>query len=469
MARINPLVSVYITNYNYGKYIKQCIESLLNQTLQDFELFIIDDGSTDDSRKTIEEYAMQDKISIIYQKNKGLNITNNIALRVSRGKYIMRLDADDYLETNALQEMVNVLEADSELGLVFPDYYLVDNNNYLIGEVKRFDFKKEVSLLDQPAHGAVTMIRRDYLESLGGYDESYSCQDGYELWIKFIAQYKVQNISKSLFYYRQHGNNLTANEKKILDTRFEIKNNFIIKNNIVTPVCIGIIPIRTTLFRGQNLPLLKIGDHTLLANIVQIALNSAKLDLVVVTSADEAIREYFDEHLKDLSEKVLFVHRPVEYERINESLANTIQLVMEDHQVKALQPGAVMTLAVEYPFITTDVIDDAINTLTIFDADSLLTVRPDNSLLYQHDGNGLHPILEQEKFTRLEREAVYKAVGGIVLSRLESYTQSGKMLNGKVGHIVVDELKSLKISSLRELDYAEYLHTCKKSTQEVQI
>src|SRR5690606_40322334 len=117
MAAKTPLVSVYITNYNYGKYIRQSIESLLNQSLQDFELFIIDDGSTDSSRKIIEEYAHHPQLSIIYQRNKGLNITNNIALRVSTGKYIMRLDADDFLEPDALEIMSSKLEANPELGL----------------------------------------------------------------------------------------------------------------------------------------------------------------------------------------------------------------------------------------------------------------------------------------------------------------------------------------------------------------
>ncbi|MEQ8575868.1 MAG: glycosyltransferase family A protein, partial [Fulvivirga sp.] len=106
----SPLITIYITNYNYGKFIEQSIESVLNQTLQDFELLIIDDGSTDNSKEVIEKYRQNEQINIIYQKNKGLNVTNNIAMRASKGKYIMRLDADDYLENNAITEMSTVLE-----------------------------------------------------------------------------------------------------------------------------------------------------------------------------------------------------------------------------------------------------------------------------------------------------------------------------------------------------------------------
>lgn len=465
MAIKNPLVSVYITNYNYGKYIRQSIESLLAQTLQDFELFIIDDGSTDESRKVIEEYAEYPNISIIYQRNKGLNITNNIALRVSRGKYIMRLDADDYLTEDALETMAGVLEENDELGLVFPDYYLVDAYGHAIGEVRRFNFKNEVSLLDQPAHGACTMIRREFLNHVGGYDESYSCQDGYELWIKFISHFKVLNINKPLFSYRQHGNNLTTNENRILETRFRIKDNFIVNNNINTPATIGIIPVRTAMLKGKKLAFAEVGGESLLKRLVKTGISSKKLSKIVVTSSDEDIKTYFEKELGFLSDKLLFVERPADFERINESLNKTIDLVVAHPAVAALEPAAIMTLALEYPFITDDVLDDAVNTLTIFKADSVISVRPDNSIYYQHDGSGLSPILQQDKFTKLEREALYKGVGGIVVSTLENYGSSGRMLGGKIGHIVIAQDKSLGVFSEYDLNLCNsFLHTLEQKS-----
>jgi len=134
MNSTNPLVTVYITNYNYAAYIRDSIESVLTQTLQDFELLIIDDGSSDNSKEIIEEYRETESVTIIYQKNKGLNITNNVAMRAAKGKYIMRLDADDFLVKEALAEMSNVLEGDDELGLIFPDYYYVDGDGKKTGE-----------------------------------------------------------------------------------------------------------------------------------------------------------------------------------------------------------------------------------------------------------------------------------------------------------------------------------------------
>ena len=81
--------------------------------------------------------------------------------------------------------MSSILEKNSKIGLVFPDYYLVNINGEILESVRRHNFKK-VKLLDQPAHGACTMVRKENLLDIGGYDEEFNCQDGYYLWLQFI-------------------------------------------------------------------------------------------------------------------------------------------------------------------------------------------------------------------------------------------------------------------------------------------
>ena len=208
-----PLVSVYIVNHNYGDYLDKAIESVLNQTLDDYEIIFIDNGSTDSSRKKIEKYYNNKKIKIILQKNIGLNAANNVALKLARGRYIIRLDADDFFDKNALEILVSKLEKDDSLGMVFSDYYTVDQKGDLIEMYRRHDFN-EVELLDQPAHGACSMVRKEFLLAINGYDESYHCQDGWDLWVRFIRNFNISNVNLPLFYYRQHGKNLTKGKKK---------------------------------------------------------------------------------------------------------------------------------------------------------------------------------------------------------------------------------------------------------------
>ena len=219
MQKKIPTITVYMPNYNYGDYIEEAIESVENQVFKDWELIIIDDGSTDGSSKILKKYSTHNKITVIEQKNKGLNVTNNVAIRIARGNYIVRLDADDYLDENFLLVLSSVLDEKKDVGLVFPDYHHVDFEGNITETIRRDKIDGKDQVLDLPAHGACTMYRKEVLINLDSYDEEFSCQDGYDIWIRFIEKYKPYNVNIPLFYYRQHNSSLTRDSQKILDTR----------------------------------------------------------------------------------------------------------------------------------------------------------------------------------------------------------------------------------------------------------
>jgi CMP-N-acetylneuraminic acid synthetase len=450
-----PLVTVYVTNHNYGKYIKQAVESVLNQTLEDFELIIIDDGSTDNSREIIETYQSNPKIRIIYQQNRGLNYTNNIALRAAFGKFIVRLDADDYFDPNALLVLSSALEKDDQIGLVFPDYYLVDDKGAILGMERRHAFEKDVSVFDMPAHGACTMIRREYLLELGGYDESFSCQDGYDLWIKFLNHYKVTNINTALFYYRQHGANLTRKEERILTTRADIKEKSV-RTHGGHLKAIAIIPVKGKSADPSCIALNPLGGKRVLDWTVESALQAASIQKIVISSSDAAVQDYVSQRYK-FEEKIDAIARPPELARLNVSAYETVRFVLGQPGIKKLEPQAFVLLSVEAPFLNPKFINDAINTLVLFNVETVIGVRPENALLYQHDGNGLKPILNQDRFTRLEREALYRYAGGITAGKID-YPQGEPVLaEGKRGHVVIDQRSAHTIRSDFDLAVAAYL------------
>ena len=146
-----PKVTVYITNYNYGRYHRRAIESVLDQTLGSFELVVIDDGSSDESSEVLGDYEARENVFVVFQEQRGLIKSSNLALKMARGDYIVRLDADDYLTPDALETLASVLDQRPEVVMVFPDYYEVDESEQIVSEVRRHDFGREVSLLDQPA------------------------------------------------------------------------------------------------------------------------------------------------------------------------------------------------------------------------------------------------------------------------------------------------------------------------------
>ncbi|MCB2194274.1 MAG: glycosyltransferase [Bacteroidetes bacterium] len=452
----DPLVTVYITNYNYGKYLEKAINSLLSQTFQDFEAIIIDDGSTDNSKEIIEKYSNNQKIKVIFQKNKGLNVTNNIALRVATGKYIMRLDADDFLDSNALLVMTNLLENDSDLGLVFPDYYIVDEHDNILNLEKRHKFDEDVTLLDQPAHGACTMIRKKFLQFLGGYDEQYRCQDGYELWVKFTSKYKVTNIDTPLFYYRRHGTNLTSNEKRILETRASIKENYANQNHNGNDNNIAIIPVRGTKYKASEIALMQLSGKMIIDWKVEEALKAQKVKKIIVSSPSNDIEEHIMK-VYGTNSKVYFHKRDESLARLNVTLAETVHNILGLEFVKELNPQIVTILSIEYPFIKSTSIDDIINTIKIFNTDSIISVREETKTFFQHDGGGMKPILNQEKFSKLEREALYKFEGGLSAVKTAHFLKENKIISGRIGHIVLDQKSAHALQTKLDREIAEFL------------
>ena len=126
----------------------------------------------------------------------------------------MRLDSDDFLNKNAVKILLKKL-FELKASVIFPDYYVVDEKENILSRVKRHNFQKNVTLLNQPAHGACTLYKRSVFEEVGSYSKKYDCQDGVYMWFKVINKYKIGNVNKPLFYYRQHQNSLTKKLQKL--------------------------------------------------------------------------------------------------------------------------------------------------------------------------------------------------------------------------------------------------------------
>jgi CMP-N-acetylneuraminic acid synthetase len=426
-----PKVTVYITSYNYANYVEQAIESVLTQNFEDYELLIFDDGSTDNTPEVLKRYEDHPKIKIFYQENSGLPKTCNNALRVSQGKYIMRLDADDYLDENALLVMSNVLDKNPNYGLVYPDYYHISKKGKVLDIIRRNKIGKEDKIMDLPAHGACTMTRKKCLEEIGGYDEETKCQDGYSLWMKFVQKFKPYNVNLPLFYYRMHNENLTCNSKKILTTRRYLKEKFVKQNLKNKPRVLAIIPTRGEIGIYPKLPLKNIAGKPLVSYVVQAALNSKNVNKVIITSEDEEILNY----CKTLGSEIMF--RPKELGEPNTPIEPTIDYVINKSRKEGFSPDIIIMLFVTSPLITSEHIEEAINTLLIYNADSVISVKEDNKFHYKHDQFGLKPLFDKRKL-RLERESLFEETGSLFVSKIENINKNN-FLGEKISHTVLNE------------------------------
>lgn len=438
----NPLISVYITNFNYGRFLKQAIESVLAQTCQDFELLIIDDGSTDDSLSVINLYQNNPKVTIILQQNKGLNATNNVAMHQARGKYLIRLDADDYFDRAALGVMSSILEADDELGLVFPDYHYVDGQGERIGAHRRHLFDDEVTLYDQPAHGACTMIRLDFLKALGGYDESFTCQDGYELWVKFVTFHKVTNVNRPLFFYRQHNENLSTDQSRLLSTRKLIKAKFV--QTYLRPLnALQILPIRLRSFQGAEWPMVPFNNSTVLDDKINACLRTRCLAKLVLVADKPEWVSYLKDAYKN-NANVVVLHRPSEYASQRAHIRLTIDMVLNELGENF---DSISVISPDYPFVDTSVIDEAVDTLTIFKSDAVITVNAGKGIYYRHNGQSLKPILELDQYTVHEREVLFSGAGGVMVSSMQNYLHNRRMISGRVAHVLLDYKQAFGVAN----------------------
>lgn len=129
-SKVSPLVTVIIPSYNYGRFIGETLESVRRQSYSNWECFVIDDGSTDDTREIVSHYiAMDNRISYVFQPNQGVSIARNNAIKQCRGAYIQFLDADDLLEPGKLEAHVNYLEQYPEIDLVYGDWRHFDSDD----------------------------------------------------------------------------------------------------------------------------------------------------------------------------------------------------------------------------------------------------------------------------------------------------------------------------------------------------
>ncbi len=204
-----PKISVILSVYNGEKYLGEAIESILNQTFTDFEFLIVNDGSTDSSLNIIQSYQ-DERIRVINnEQNIGLTKSLNKAIRQARGEYIARQDADDISLPNRFEEQIKYFEKHPEVALLGASTYSIDNNGTTIG--KRVALSKPTikDLLKRNcfSHGSV-MFSKGVIAKLGGYNESITYSQDYELWLRIAKYYEVGNLTEALCKLRAHDENI---------------------------------------------------------------------------------------------------------------------------------------------------------------------------------------------------------------------------------------------------------------------
>lgn len=203
-----PTISVIMGIYNCEKTVSDAIDSILNQTYQNFEFIICDDGSTDATFEIVEKYVNDypDQIILIRNdRNRGLNYTLNHCLKFARGKYVARMDGDDQSLPTRFEEEVKYLENHSDISILGASLKAFDDRGIWGTHVfKEYPTAKDF-LHGSPFSHSVCMVRRDAYVAVKGYSESSKLMrvEDYHLWVKMYSKgYKGANLQKELYLYR---------------------------------------------------------------------------------------------------------------------------------------------------------------------------------------------------------------------------------------------------------------------------
>jgi len=216
-------VSIIIPVHNSEKYLEECIESALNQTYQNIEIIAVDDGSTDNSLEILKKYS--DKIKIITMKNCAIPVALNQSIKIAKGEWIKRLDSDDVLYPDAVENLVSVgKNIEDKKNIVLYGYLdVIDSTSEIINKridtnynnLENFDFN--VILLDyNMAKPTSSLIHRSSFEEYGMYDESLETAEDHELWLRYCLLHgcRLHLIPKTIAKYRIHFAQITTTTRK---------------------------------------------------------------------------------------------------------------------------------------------------------------------------------------------------------------------------------------------------------------
>ncbi|HUP32254.1 MAG TPA: glycosyltransferase [Gaiellaceae bacterium] len=438
-------ITVYIPCHDYADFVDRAIVSVLDQTYDDWDLIVVDDGSTDGSRKAIAKYDGNERLTILHNERPlGLRAVANQCIAAARGTHVLRLDADDRLHPHCLEALARAAAASPETAIFFSDYFYVDDADNVIGVecLPTSDAGYEATTF--PPHGACSLIRKDVLDELGGYDDDVARQDGHEVWLKLLRSgHRFEHVALPLFYYRRHGDSLSTDISGLLEDRGTIMRRLAAGIDSDARV-IAVVPVKNTYAAMPGIPFRRVGGVTLLDLAIREAYNVEAVDEVVVTSdADDVV-----EHVREHWPAAHALRRPEELTRPTTTIADVLRHVVEE---RGLDDDAIIVLlSVHTPRRTAAHVQKALDAFHLYGVDSVVSVYEERSLLYQMGQHGLRPLNpSNEGRVRLERDATYVDTGAVRVLPVRNI-RAGTLLGSRIGHALMDVEDSIQIKSPRD-------------------
>jgi hypothetical protein len=218
------LVSVIIPAYNQGHYLAEAIQSVLNQNYADFEILVVDDGSTDNTAD-IANSLTDERVRYIYQDNKGLSAARNTGIRHAIGKYITYLDSDDMFLPKSLDTLVEALDKNPVYGFAAGRAIPIDEYNNPIGEIIGDPLLEDINhlLLGNPFQVGSVLLDIMWQTKVGLFDETLRSYEDWDMWIRLArANCPMTRVAEPVFLYRFHRGQMTRQGKQMTTATFAV-------------------------------------------------------------------------------------------------------------------------------------------------------------------------------------------------------------------------------------------------------
>ena len=223
----NRLVSVIIPVYNSAKYIADAIDSALAQTYKNYEIIVVDDGSTDNTKEIVTQYTIRHTpyVKYIYQENKGLSGARNTGIKNAKGEFIAFLDADDIWLPEKLEHQIKFMDSDN-VGIVGCSGYTINEKGEILDNFINKNYPNKSLLLNVlnmknvVSGGSEALVRKKCFDVMGIFDENLRSSEDWDMWLRISHRYDVIFVEKSLAKIRIRTNSMSSpsNAQKMLDS-----------------------------------------------------------------------------------------------------------------------------------------------------------------------------------------------------------------------------------------------------------
>jgi glycosyltransferase involved in cell wall biosynthesis len=224
-----PTVDVIIPAYNAAHYLPAAIESVVSQTFDDWQILLVDDGSTDNTAEAVAPFLdrLGSKIRYIKQENRGLPTARNTAIRASTAEFLALLDADDVWLPCRLTEPVRILSERPQVGLVYGLITAIDQENRpgitWSGNMSAADghIAPQIYMRKVDLPCPTITFRRKCVDEIGFFDETMDASEDRDFWLRIALRYEVAFVPKVLAYYRQSPNSMSTDPQRMLQAQLK--------------------------------------------------------------------------------------------------------------------------------------------------------------------------------------------------------------------------------------------------------